>query len=198
MKRVLLTLSMLSIFFPAVSAFAVDGTLSVKSGSLRVKRDDGFKVSFYEGNYRAELNFADRKAYLTVHRNDIRTDATLDFPAGASIPENGVIDLDGFKTGQTFKINGSIRTIKDETPTQRESEACTYYERRWVCEGYGRRRHCYWENVPVQGYRTVEFYYLTKTSTLDLSLNSNTGGPVDFDGRSVSRKKIYTYEGVCY
>jgi hypothetical protein len=179
-------------------AWGVSGALEVKSGSLRLKREDGFKTHFYPGKYGSELTFKDKKAYLTLHRKGIRTDAILTFPAGSQIPENGKISLDGFRTGQTFRIDGDITTLVSRTQNVREREGCTYYRREWVCRGWGYDRYCDWEMYPVDGLREVEYFFQTKKVSLALELSSDNQGKAVFNGTETAKKKIYTYEGACY
>lgn len=188
-----LALSILSL-----PAFALDGTLDVKSGSLRVMREDGMKVSFYPGKYKAQVSFDRDKAYLMVERKDVRTDAVVKFPAGAQVPENGAVRIDGFATGQTFSMAGEISTVRDRTETERGFEGCTYSRRDWICHGWGHHRECGWETIVINGSREVEFHYETKTVNLSLKLDSRNGGDSSFGGRSVSRKKEYTFVGECY
>ncbi|HEY8280014.1 MAG TPA: hypothetical protein VIH99_10335 [Bdellovibrionota bacterium] len=193
--KTLFSLLLLSLTAPA---YATNGTLEVKSGSLRVQRDDGMKVHFYPGKYAAQFTIANRKAYLYVTRKDILTEAAIQLPSGAQFPENGAVNIDGFRTGQTFAIKGNVSTVRDQTPSRRETESCVYYRTEWVCHGYGYDSWCDWEDIAVPGYREVEFHYLTKTQTLALDLDSRNGGASVFNGRSVDRQKIYTYQGQCY
>lgn len=193
--KALITAIILSFALPA---FALEGTLKVTQDSLRIQRDDGFKVNFYKGNYPASLTFKNARAYLYITRKDIRTEATLKFPAGASIPENGSFVLDGTKTGQTFLISGNIATTRSETPTVREQESCQYERDEYVCRGYGRNRYCQWETVIYEGLRRVEYHYLTKTVKLATQLNSDNGGTAEFGGTEVARSKVYTDFGPCY
>lgn len=193
MKFIFLVFFLISPF-----AQAMEGIYEVTSGSLRILRSDGFKTHFYPGKYKGSLSFEEKKAFLQLERKDIRTDATLLFPAGAGVPENGEIFLDGYRTGQTFRIAGNIRTERSQSPLERGNEGCTFYRREWVCRGWGPDRYCRWEEVPRQGYRVVEFYYLTKTITLALDLESNNEGKAKFNGRETSKRKIYTYEGDCF
>lgn len=187
----------LSLFtLPALAA--IDGTVEVKSGSLRVMREDGMKVNFYPGKYKAQVSFDRDKAYLMVERKDVRTDAVVKFPANAQVPENGAVSIDGFATGQTFSINGDISTQRDRSETMRDREACTYQRQEWVCHGWGHHRECGWETVVIQGSRHVEFFYETKTVKLALNFDSRNGGVSSFAGQSVDRKKEYTYVGECY
>lgn len=187
-----------ALFLCSPLAQAMEGIYEVTNGSLRILRNDGFKTHFYPGKYKGEINFKEGKAFLRLDRNEISTDATLTFPAGAQIPDNGEIFLDGYRTGQTFRIGGTISTARSQTSPERGSEGCTYCRREWVCRGWGRDRYCRWEEVPTQGYRTVEFFYLTKTVTLALDLESNNEGKGKFNGRETSKRKVYTYEGECF
>ena len=194
---VLAAFTLLGTLLGSLPALAVDGVLEVKSGSLRVTREDGMKSHFYTGKYPAQIEFRDKAAYLTITRKDVRTDAVLKYPEGAQVPASGEISLDGSKTGQTFSIGGTIATHVENSETYQDQESCTYYVREWVCEGYGHDRYCYWADIPVQGLRRVEYHFVTKTVTLQLNLSSNNGGASEFNGQKVTKNKVYTYEGRC-
>ncbi len=181
----------------AARAGAMDGSLDVTEGALKVIRTDGFKARFYVGKSPAQVTFTNGKLYLTVTRKDVRTDAELTLPRGTVIPENGEVTIDGSKAGQTFNVAGSISTERKDSPKYNDYEACTYYRREWVCEGYGRDQYCRWEEVPVRGDREVEYYFQTKTVSYALGLASPGEGRARFDGQATSSKKIYTYEGRC-
>lgn len=181
----------------ALPAFALDGSLEVTEGALKVVRTDGFKARFYAGKYPAQVTFNNGKLYLTVTRKDVRTDAELTLPRGTTIPANGTIAIDGVKAGQAFNVDGTIATDVKDSPKYNDYEACTYYRREWVCEGYGRDEYCRWEDVPVRGDREVEYYFQTKTVTYALNFPSPGEGKARFGGQATSTKKIYTYEGRC-
>jgi hypothetical protein len=193
------TLFGLSLLLLSTSAFAMSGTLEVKTGSLRVQRvDDKMKVHFYPGRYKTDITFQDRKAYVKIERKDILTYAEMALPAGTEIPDNGEIFIDGAKAGQTFSIRGTSATVRDDSAKQRGHESCVYYRREWVCHGHRRHRYCDWETVPVHGEQEVEYFFRTTTRTLALGLDSNTGGVADFNGKSTDKDKIYTHKGDCY
>lgn len=174
------------------------GTLKVDSGSLRVQRDDGFKVHFYQGQYPMEIQFKSGKAYLSITRKDIKTDVIVNIPNGSSIPDNGEIKIEGTKSGQTFDIGGQISTDIQNSQNVSELESCTYVRQVWVCRYQGHHQYCSWEDELAQGYRSVDYYYQTKNVQLSLELDSNNGGNAQFDGRSSGRQKIYTYQGQCH
>lgn len=187
----------LAVSFFSLPALAMPGFLEVTVDSLRIQRDDGLKTHFFKGKYEASLSFKDRKAYLTLVRKDIQTLATVDFPAGVSIPENGAFSILGTKTGQTFDIEGRMTTKKDQSPTHLTQEYCQWREEEYVCRGHGRRRQCGWETVIYDGRRDVEFHYLTTTQTLAADLLSDNGGRAQFKGQESDRQKIYTHIGFC-
>jgi len=194
--KTLLSLLLLALPLPSL---AMEGTATVKSGSWRVQReDDGMKVNFYPGRYKTTLDFGRGILHFAVERNGITTRAQLKVPAGASLPDNGPISIDGFRTGQTFAARGDIQTVRANTPEESGSESCVYYRDEWICRGHGRWRECGWERIPTQGYQRVRYYFETKTVTLRLALDSRNGGDASFDGNSRSSKKIYTYQGACY
>lgn len=180
------------------TALAMPGTLEVKSGSFRVQREDSMKVNFYAGRYRSDISFEGGVMHLMVERKEVRTDAQLRLPSGTAIPENGAIEIDGFRTGQTFAVKGTISTTRANTAPVKEHEGCVYHRQEWVCHGWGHHQQCYWETVPVQGLRPVEYYFETKTVTLALALDSRNGGVSGWNGRETARRKIYTFQGQCY
>lgn len=179
------------------SALATQGSLEVTVDSLRIERTDGLKSHFFKGKYESSLSFKNQKAYLTIIRKDVRTDAEVKIPAGANIPDNGAFAIDGTKTGQTFDITGTVATTRDQSPTYLEQESCSWNEEEYVCRGRGRRRECRWETVRRYGYREVEFHYLTTLMKLNTELLSDNGGKAKFSGQETSRQKIYTHVGFC-
>jgi len=193
MKALFFTLSLML----SLNSFGIQGQLEVTQDSLRILRDDGFKVHFYKGIYSSSLIFKDQKAYLAITRKDIITNAILKFPVGASIPENGTFILDGGKTGQTFSISGVIDTETINSETIREQESCQYPEDEYICRGRGRQRECRWETVWYNGLREIEYYYQTKNIKLASDLASNNGGKANFTGQSSDRNKIFLYVGQC-
>lgn len=176
--------------------FAIDGTLEVRQGALKVVRTDGFKARFYPGKYSSQVSISGGKFFLTIIRKEVRTDAELSLPAGFALPENGSFKLAGAPAGQAFNVDGAIGTAVTDSAPQREYEPCTYYRREWVCEGHYHPR-CHWEDVPVRGDREVEYFLRTKTVTLALELPSPGEGTANFDGAESGTRKIYTYEGRC-
>jgi hypothetical protein len=175
---------------------ALQGSLEVTQDSLRVVREDGFKVHFYKGEYLSKLTWKKGTAYLSIVRKDITTNSVLKFPPGESIPENGNFSIDGSKTGQTFKLEGSISTQKVNSETIQEQESCQYSQEEYVCRGR-RRQECGWETVWYSGLRRVEFYYQTKTTELLSSLISDNGGRGEWSGKSKERNKVFTFIGKC-
>ena len=63
--------------------------------------------------------------------------------------------------------------------------------------GYGSDYSCRWVSYPARGEREVEYYYETRTVSLNLSLDSHTGES-SFSGKDMSRRKLYTMQGNCY
>lgn len=193
-------MKIIGLFLPtlfALSAGAVSGPLTVTKDSLRIQRDDGFKVHFYKGTYPAELVFKDNRLYLSITRKDIRTDATLVIPAGQGLPENGSFNIDGTKTGQTFSVQGLVNTTKNRSADFIENETCSYDREEYVCRGRGRRRECGWELVRYTGQREVEFHFVDTDRELKADLLSNNGGQAEFSARESWRQKNYTYVGAC-
>lgn len=176
---------------------ATPGTLEVTVDSLRIQRDDGLKTHFFKGKYEASLSFKDRKAYLSIIRKDIRTDATVTLPQGVVIPENGAFTIAGTKTGQTFDIEGQVNTTKDQSPTYMDIEYCQWERDEYVCRGRGRHRQCRWETVFYDGRRDIEYHYLTTSRKLNTQLLSDNGGKAQFSGQENDRKKVYTHIGFC-
>lgn len=180
------------------SAVAMEGDLSVSTGALRVKRDDGFYVRFYPGNYRTHFENKGRTLYFTIDRKGIDTGVTVDVPNGQEIPENGAIFIESTKSGQAFDIWGDSQTKVTESAMINDHESCTYYRREWVCEHTPHGRYCHWEEVPYRGWRSVEYYFRTREQQVSMTLNSPGNGSGDFSGTERSSEKIYTYVGSCY
>lgn len=182
--------------FLSTPAFAIPGTLEVSNGSFRVKREDGMKVNFYAGKYKSDLSWDRGTLHLMVERKEVRTDAELSLAGG--IPENGAVEIDGFRTGQTFAVKGTISTVRQSTESVREQESCVWYRQEWICHGWGPHRQCGWEQIAVQGWKPVEFHFETKTVRLDLALDSRNGGVSAWRGQETDRRKVYTFQGQCY
>ena len=190
----------------------IEGTLVMPDQPLRVKRDDGFKVRFYKGDYPMKVSLAKNKKsiHVQIDRKGITTHVTLKVPPGAQVPENGRFELLGKNSGQTFDVAGNVKTTKVQSESIQEWEGCIYYRDEYVCRRRRDRRHprrddrrrpprreCRWERVPVEGSRDVEFHYLTTTVRFSSQLSSPGEGTGTFAGRKVNREKIYTYRGRC-
>ena len=178
-------------------ALAMNGVVEVQSGSLRVMRDDGMKVNFYPGRYHSQISLEGGRLFLMIDRLNVRTDATIVLPSGTQIPENGALEIDGFKTGQTFAARGTIRTSKERSANVKDTESCVYQRESWVCGGYGSDYRCEWVSRPVPGFRPVEYFFETRTVALDLQLDSRNGGVSSFSGKDMDRRKLYTFQGNC-
>ncbi len=199
MRYLVQTIFWLGFLGSQVAQSTMQGNLVVRSGALRVQREDGFKVRFYSGTYRSEVDFGSGILNLTVYRKDVRTDIPIRLPIGNGLPENGEFDWSPEQLRQTFSLKGTVSTTRSQTSTIHDIESCVYYRREWVCEGHGHHGgRCHWEEVPVQGTRDVEYYFLTTSVQLSCILRSSADGQGELTTQSVNREKIYTFRGECY
>jgi hypothetical protein len=198
MKSLFLTAAFLAGIFTGNLGLAMEGTLSVSNGSLRVVRDDGFKVHFYPGKYQSEIELQDDRALIVVYRNGIRTDINLNYPRGTRLPDSGHISIDGATTGQTFSISGDRSVTTTDSNPVRTWEDCTFSRTEWVCEGYGRHQRCEWRSVRYRGTQDVEYFVRTMDVDLQLGLKSNNGGLAEFAGQTSRQNKIYLFRGQCF
>ena len=176
----------------------MEGSLDVSSGSVRVKRDDGFYVRFYPGSYRTRFTDQGDRIYFTIDRKGVSTGVTVIVPRGQQIPDNGQIQIDSTRTGQGFDIVGSAATKTEDSALVRTDESCIYYRREWVCDHRPHGNYCRWEDVPYQGWRDVEYFDRVRTKDVLLTLDSPGIGSGSFAGRDITRERIYTYVGRCY
>jgi hypothetical protein len=197
----------LAVALIALTGCDIEGQLNVSQPLTMIAKDNQ-QLTLQPGIYKADVEAGDNKIKLEVRVNG--KDRKVNIRTRQQLPrQNGDIFVSAAQSGQPFDADGSVRTVQDSSGRQHGWEACTTYQRRWVCRDVlvGRdrwgnpiyRRQCADELIAVPGQQEVEFHVVTTTTQVDIALlapGSNNQLAV-FTGDRSTAQRVIDYRGYC-
>lgn len=193
-------LAALTITIGLVACGGIDGTLSVKQ-TISLKDRKGANYSVPAGSYKVNLNYKENKNRLIIEfdkLNGKKTKIETNTPEGFDIPENGNFSLKAADYGQNMDLDGSVTTVRTQTPERWERESCQWTEYETWCQTNPQgQTQCYQRPITRYGWRDIRYYDETIVQTLKAAFSHDAGVVAEMNARSSSTFRRETYTGPC-
>ena len=196
MKKIILVLISIGAL---VACDEIKGVLSTTE-VVTLKSTKNKQVDVAPGQHEVEISVNEKQRYIEVdfdRVNGFELVARFHFDEATTIPhENGDFFIDAGVSGQSVHLDGQVRTKVERSDLHHGWEDCQD-------DGFGGgcyidrngRQHC----DSRWGSREVEYYIISTTRTLDVTLVS----PATHESlghlaaKAVGTKKDYVYKGFC-
>lgn len=129
---------------------------------------------------------------------------TLNIPSSNQIPkEEGTFLINSAQLRQPFNLQGEVRTQHIDDHEVRATETCRYPREVKTCEVDRQTGHrsCRRDTEYKTGIRDVAYFPRTSITKFWIEItreNDSRHVLATFQGEEVTKKKVYTYQGICH